>query len=122
MKANISGRIQIHGQGVGEISDDQIERHAAEIARMDGRIDVGEQDRFRAREELMNPGASPAPEADETVHPVETWSKATGSQGHRAVRVEPDDEQTVAEQLVEEGLEEADLESRLAASDEDDSL
>lgn len=119
MKTNGPGRIQIHGRGVGEIGDDEVERHAAEIARMDGRTEVGDQDRYRARLELANPGAAAPPEADETVYPVETWSKGAASQGHRATRVESDDEQTVAEQLVEEGVEEADLERRLAASDDD---
>ena len=58
---NKRGRIEIHGGGIGEISDADMQRRAAEIARMDGRAEPGEQDRLRAREELVQPGTPPRP-------------------------------------------------------------
>ena len=120
MSTHNPGRIQIHGEGVGEISDEVIETRAKELAQMDGRPEAKEHDRVRAREELLNPGPSPAPEADETVTPVELWSKAIASRGHEGVHTELEDEANLAEQLVEEGVEEADREQRLSASEESD--
>ncbi len=112
------GRIQIHGEGIGEISERDIETRAREIALMDGRQEAKEHDRIRAREELLNPGPPPAPEADETVEPVELWSKGAASRGRDGVHSELDDETMVAQQLVEEGIEEADRELRLSSSEE----
>lgn len=114
MKNNV-GRIQIHGSGVGEISEADIERRAREIALADGRNRPGAQDLAAAREELTDPRTPPAPEADETVRPVELWSKAAASVGHRGVHTSLDDEQSGAEQLVNEGLEEADRDQRVSA-------
>ncbi len=117
MSTKNPGRIQIHGQGVGEISEDDIEKRAKEIAVMDGRKEAKDHDRVRAREELLNPGPAPAPEADETERPVELWSNATASLGHEGAHSEIEDEAIIAEQLVEEGVEEADREQRLSASE-----
>jgi hypothetical protein len=110
--------METRGRGDGEISDDAIARRAEELARMDGRPRASEQDRFHAREELANPGPPPSPEADETVRPVEKWSMAAASHGHEGPHVELEDEQSAAEQLVAEGVEEADHDRRVAASEE----
>jgi len=118
MSAKNPGRIQIHGEGVGELSEDDIETRAKEIAMMDGRREAKDHDRVRAREELLNPGPSAAPEADETARPVELWSKGAASLGHEGAHVEPEDEANLAEQLVEEGVEEADREQRLSANED----
>jgi hypothetical protein len=114
---NTSGRIQIHGAGVGELSESDLERRAAEIARMDGRSAVNAADRSNAREELLHSGPPPAPEADETVHPVRLWSESMGSIGHQAPRIGPEDEESPVEQLFNEGLEEAERDQRLSASE-----
>jgi hypothetical protein len=113
-----TGRIEIHGRGIGEISQADIERRATEIARMDGRTEPGEQDRFRAREELLRADPPPPPEADESAKPIQSWSKGPASQAHRGVRTDLEDEVSAAEQLINEGLEEADHDQRLSASRE----
>jgi hypothetical protein len=118
MKKNPPARMETRGRGDGEISDEAIARRAEELARMDGRPRASEQDRFHAREELANPGPAPAPEADETVHPVEKWSMATASHGQEGPHSELEDEQSAAEQLVAEGVEEADHDQRVAASED----
>ena len=110
------GRIQIHGAGVGEISDSDLARRADEIARMDGRAKANPADLVAAREEIQHTGPPPAPEADETVTPIRHWSDAPTSLGHQAPRIGEDDEISLAEQLVNEGLEEADRDQRLSAS------
>ena len=118
MSTKNPGRIQIHGEGVGEISDSDIERRAQEIARMDGRTEAKDHDRVRARDELLNPGPPASPEADESETPVRLWSKGASSVGHQAVRTGMEDENSAAEQLVQEGIEEADRDQRLSASEE----
>ena len=119
MSANEPGRIQIHGEGVGQIGDEEVKQRAEELARMDGRAVAHAQDLYRAREELTKPGPPPPPEADETETPVASWSKGPASRGHRGVHTETDDGQEVAERLVQEGLEEAERDRRLASSDEE---
>lgn len=114
---NTSGRIQIHGAGIGEISESDLNRRAAEIARMDGRTAANALDRDRAREELLHAGPPPAPEADETVQPVRLWSEGVGSVGHQAPRIGPEDAESPVEQLFYEGLEEAERDQRLSASE-----
>jgi len=109
-------RIQIHGRGVGEISEADIEARAREIAEADGRTRPGSRDILQAREELTNPRAPAAPEADETVRPVGLWSKGASSVGRRGVHTHLEDEQSGAEQLVNEGLEEADRDQRVSAT------
>jgi nucleotide-binding universal stress UspA family protein len=118
MKANEPARIEINGEGEGEISDEAIAQRAAELARIDGRTHPAGQDIFHAREELTHPGPPPPPEADETEQPVGSWSDSAASKGHQAYHAELEDEQSAAEQLVEEGVEEADHEQRLAASED----
>lgn len=114
---NTSGRIQIHGAGIGEISEADLARRALEIARMDGRTSANSIDRDHAREELLHAGPPPAPEADETVQPVRLWSEAVGSTGHQAPKVAMEDEYSAVEQLINEGLEEAERDQRLSASE-----
>lgn len=118
MSTKNPGRIQIHGEGVGELGEEDIEKRARELAFIDGRKEAKEHDRVRAREELLNPGPAPAPEADESERPVELWSKAAASFAHEGAHSELEDEASLAEQLVEEGIEEADREQRLSASEE----
>lgn len=114
---NTPGRIQIHGAGVGELSNADLERRAREIAHMDGRTAANAADRAHARDELVNSGPPPAPEADETDQPVLLWSEAAGSIGHQAPRIGPEDEISPVEQLINEGLEEAERDQRLSASE-----
>jgi hypothetical protein len=115
-----TARIEIHGGGAGEISNADIERRAAEIARMDGRIDVTDHDRFHARNELSSSGAPPPDEFDETIANVQAWDESPASHGHRAPRIGPDDEISATETLINEGLEEADRDQRLSASTEEE--
>lgn len=118
MSTKHPGRIQIHGQGVGELTEADIDTRARELALMDGRREVREHDRQRAREELLFPGPPAPPEADESVKPVELWSMAPASMGHEGPHSELEDEANLAEELVEEGVEEADREQRLSATEE----
>lgn len=107
-------RITLRGTGQGEIGDDAIEQRAAELARTDGRRIPGEHDRWRAREEITHPGPPPAPEGDD----VEKWSAAPTSRPHSGPRADLEDEESAPEALVREGIEEADHDRRVTASEE----
>jgi len=109
-------RIQIHGTGVGEISDDDIHRRALELARLENRSSPNKADHQRALEELQQVGPPPPPEADESEAPIRKWSEAMASTGHQAPKVGFNDDHIV-EQLVQEGLEEAERDQRLSASE-----
>ncbi len=60
-----------------------------------------------------------APELTEETKNLVEWDEAPASSGTTALRVVPEDEVSIAEQLVYEGTDEADRERRLAAADPD---
>jgi len=116
------GRMEIGGVGAGEFSAATIEQRARELAHTEGRDEVSEADRARALEEL----SGPAPElgAPEAVIPeieqLVAWDGAADSSGHRVEPVGLPDETSIGEQLVQEGLDEADHQRRVSAVDEQD--
>ncbi|MDX2080152.1 MAG: hypothetical protein SFU53_05150 [Terrimicrobiaceae bacterium] len=117
MKEHPFDRIQTSSAGTGEISSADIERRAKELAQTDGRSVVREHDIVRAMDDLSHPGPPPPPEADETEAPVGSWSSALAGHPHTGVHVQPDDEQSAAQRLVEQGVEEADHDRRVAATE-----
>lgn len=98
-------RIEIQGQGVGEIDRDLIERRAAEIAAADGRAAPGEEDFSAAREDLTSSHRETAPEELAIANKQVPESPGAPDEQHGA-------------HLVEEGLEEADHERRVLAARE----
>jgi len=69
--------------------------------------------------EPAEPGDEFTPEVDERTLELTAWDEPPDSTGTSAHRTPMEDEVPAAEQLIEEGLEEADREQRLAASDPD---
>ncbi len=59
------------------------------------------------------------PELDPQTENLTAWDEAPSAAGTAAPRVVPDDETSVAEQLVNEGTDEAERDRRLAAADPD---
>lgn len=59
------------------------------------------------------------PEVDERTVELTAWDEPPGSSGTAAPKVGMEDEIPPGEQLVEEGIDEADREQRLAAADPD---
>lgn len=59
----------------------------------------------------------PAPEVDARTSEVTTWDDPPASHGGSAPKVPPDDEATVGAELVDEGIDVADSEQRVAAAD-----
>lgn len=103
-----AGKISVHGNGLGAPSPDTVEKRAREIALIAERDpdEFTDADWDQARRELLGVLPSNAPEeTDENAEVVEEWNVVASSAGHRAPRVE--DEENVGEHLVEDGIEEA---------------
>jgi hypothetical protein len=66
-----------------------------------------------------NPTSATPPEVDAETENLTKWDEPPGASGGPVKTVLPDDEATVAEQLVDEGVDEAERDRRLAAADPD---
>ena len=100
----------MHGNGVGAPSPEEVEKRAREIAMIDERNpdEFTDADWTQARRELLG-AAVPLPpeETSQNADLVEEWEVVANNTGHRAPRAGLDEEETVGEQLVTDGLEEA---------------
>ncbi|HKQ39975.1 MAG TPA: DUF2934 domain-containing protein [Verrucomicrobiae bacterium] len=115
------GRITEHGTGLGTVTPEMVQRRAREIALSDGRAgnEVTSADWEQARRELLGAGNDPAAETDtEEAGSTAGWDPAPPTIGRRAETQEVDDEQTTAEQLYQEGVEEADHDERVQSGRE----
>ena len=86
---------------------DRIEQRALQIARMENRDTITDDDRQRAAEELLAPNetVTEAPEISPDMDPqITAWDEAPASSGQRVPKVEPDDENSIGKDLVEKGL------------------
>lgn len=61
-----------------------------------------------------------APEVNPVTEELTEWDNPVDSSGHPVVRIEPEDEDEVLEHLVEDGVDVADSEQRIAAADRDE--
>src|SRR6202022_4887682 len=119
-----SGKIWLHGKGMGVPSPEDIERRAREIAMIDERDpdEFTDADWNQAREELMGRLEIPPPpeETKQTAELTDDWYVAAPSRGHRAPRPgTEEEEETVGEQLVTDGVEEATHDQMLEARKEE---
>ncbi len=114
----------MHGKEAGEISRKSIETRALELARIDGRDMWNKGDLQAATEELggsWHPDTEPelvVPELAELV----TWDEPVTSEGQAIPRTPLENEANVGEILIQEGLEEADHDRRVAVEEDDDDL
>ena len=114
------GKISVHGDGVGVPSPDAVEKRAREIAMIAERDpdEFTDADWDQARRELLGTQANTAPEeTEENAEVVEEWNVVASSLGHRAPRVE--DDENLGEQLVADGIEEAVHDQMLEARKEE---
>ena len=122
-KKPIGGKISLHGNGMGVASPEDIERRAREIAMIDERNpdDFTDADWSRARQELMGVENNDAPEEnDKTIKMEREWEITPDNRGRRVPRpgIE-EDEESVGEQLVTDGREEAARDQMLEARREE---
>ena len=122
-KKPISGKISVHGNGVGVPGPQDVERRAREIALIDERNpdEFTDADWSQAREELMGDQEPTPPEQDDKNIKLEReWEVTPDDRGHRVPRpgVE-EDEETVGEYLVTGGKDEAARDQMLEARREE---
>ncbi len=104
------GRFSQHARGLGTVTEGMVRQRAKELAQINGRPNgqVLDSDVVQARRELTGeerlvPEATPAKRLTED----ERWEDVPESVGKKADTVPAPDEQTFAEKLVEEGVEDA---------------
>lgn len=113
------GRLFEHGKGLGTVTEKMIQERAGELALIKGRSrnNILESDLEEARRELTGQeGLQPLPTPAENLPEEERWKPVAESVGHAAPKVDPPDEQTYAEELVEEGVEEAEHDQMVRAT------
>jgi hypothetical protein len=105
------GKITVHGAGLGAPTPEQVEQRAREIALIDERDpnDFTDGDWDQARRELLGQVLPPPPEeSDEAAKMQDDWEMTPDDRGHRVNRADADEqEETVGERLVTDGVEEA---------------
>lgn len=107
-------KIQLRGEGIGEIDESLLLKRATEIAHTDGRPTANENDINHAREEIVNGyQASSAPETTPETEQLVEWDDISTEHGTQAVKVPMEDEGNIVEELVLEGVEEADHDRRV---------
>lgn len=124
MKATetIKGRISGRFNGLGTVTPGMVEQRAREIALINGRAaeEFNEADLEEARAELTGASALDEQGEEESGPGASTLADIVpGSVGHKNAPKLPSDEQRVAEQLVQEGVDEAEHHSMLAGSTHD---
>ena len=119
-KQNIrtNGRVSLRGEGAGVPSWEDAEARAKEIARINGRVRVTENDREQARDELRARSLPPTTGEEATAKRAVTRdpSEPPARRGRRARTAPASDPQTDLERLVVEGVEEAQHDQMRAAS------
>lgn len=117
-----SGKISVHGNGVGVPSPEAVEKRAREIAIIDERDpnEFTDADWNQARNELMGVEHASAPEeTEQNAKVTEEWNVVPSSTGQRAPRPGVEEDETLGEQLVTDGLEEAAHDQMLEARREE---
>ncbi|MEY2540036.1 MAG: hypothetical protein QOG67_3776 [Verrucomicrobiota bacterium] len=118
-----AGRISVHGDGFGVASPEQVEKRAREIAMIDERDpeEFTDADWDQARRELLGvTDHNPPEETKENATLEEEWEVVANDTGHRVPRPGVgDDDETVGEQLVSGGVDEATHDQMLEARKEE---
>jgi hypothetical protein len=119
----VPGKISVHGNGLGAATPEQVEARAREIAMIDEREpdEFTDADWDQARRELLgNVLPEPPEETKDNIKMEEEWEVTPDDHGHRVPRPGVDEnEETVGQQLVEDGLEEATHDQMLEARKEE---
>lgn len=114
------GRISLHGNGVGDLTLDDIERRAREIAVIQGRSPerATEEDRQRAWDELQNLSLSGLDDHGVSRGAISRDpSEPVSVPGRQVANQESEGDGSAIERLAYEGVEEAQHDQMLAARD-----
>jgi hypothetical protein len=107
---NSDGKISEHSRGLGTVTAEMVSRRAHELALINRRANdkPTPEDWQEAKRELTD--AHPNHDPLEDLPVSKRWDPVPGSPARQAKNMSADDEQTVAETLVEGGVEEAEHE------------
>jgi hypothetical protein len=118
---NNEGRFSENGRGLGTVTEEMVQQRAAELALINGRppgqildSDIDEARRELTGRETLVPTPPPAEELTED----QRWQPVAESTGNKAPTMPAPDEQTFAEELVEEGVEDAEQDSMVQGTRE----
>lgn len=108
-KKPLMPKVEIRGEGLGVPSADEIEVRAREIALIDGRTAVTEEDREEATAEFQNRALPDAVSEDADNAPAMSRdpSEPRSDRGRQRPERGAEDEETAVEKLTLEGVEEA---------------
>jgi hypothetical protein len=115
------GKLSLGAQGLGTVTEEMVRERAGELALINGRSrnNILSSDLEQARRELTGTaGPDAAPAKLEQIPEDERWDPVPGSVGQQAPTVPAPDEQTVAEKLVEEGIDDAEQDQMVRATRE----
>ncbi len=113
------GRFTEQGHGLGTVTREMVVKRARELALISGRERVIESDFDQAKRELTREEhLTPEPTAAEKLPEEDRWEPVVESVGKEAPKVAAPDEQTFAEKLVEEGVEDAEHDQMTRATRE----
>ena len=115
------GRYSQHSHGLGTVTEEMVRKRAAKLALVNGRPpgQILDSDLQQARRELT--GAEtlvPTPPAAEELTEEQRWDPIPASAGHQVPTEPASDEQTFAEKLVEEGVEDAEQDTMVKGTRE----
>ena len=117
-----AGKISVHGIGVGVPSPEAVEKRAREIAMINERDpnEFTDAEWEQARQELVGAALTvPPEETKQNADLVEEWQMVANDRGHRVPRPGVEEDETLGEQLVTGGNEEAAHDQMLEARKEE---
>jgi len=114
------GRFSANARGLGTVTREMVLRRAREIAEINGRPDNVLETHFQeAHRELTTEDMDqPKVSAEELVPEDKRWMEVPENEGKKVGPVPAPDEQTFAEKLVEEGVEDAEHDQMTRATRE----
>jgi hypothetical protein len=114
------GKISQHFTGLGTVTPEMVQQRAREIARINGRDpETYNEDDWQAAKLELTGAAGDTEEFQDEIRGGRNWDETPGTSGHKAPVRTPSDEQTFAERLAREGVEEANHDQMLQGSKSD---
>jgi hypothetical protein len=113
------GRFTEQGHGLGTVTKEMVHKRAREIALINGREHMLDSDFLQAKRELTHEEhLTPEPGTMEKLPEDMRWEPVGESVGKEGPKIPAADEQTFAEKLVEEGVEDAEHDQMTRATRE----
>ena len=113
-----AGKVMLGPNPVGTLDEALVEQRASELAAIEERDEFNAKDLAEARRQLSVPrdAANPPEVSAAEAETASAWDAPPSDPAQRAPTRPLEDEETIGESLVQEGLEEADHERRFSAS------